>query len=1006
MSQARWTEIEKLYHESLALSPDRRPSFLSQACGGDMELRKEVESLLASEGRADDLLEQPAWFHLAATPDETLMAGGEGPGSRSLALTPGTELGFYRIDVLLGFGGMGEVYQAEDTRLKRPVAIKILQQAASAALQDRSRFLEEARAASALNHPNIVQIYELESHNGLDFLVMEFVPGGTLAKAIKGNRLSIEQAIGYAEQISSALAAAHTAGIVHRDVKPGNIMIAADGKLRLLDFGLAKRVGASGSDSADGAFFGTASYMSPEQAQGKVVDARSDVFSTGATLYEMLAGHCPFEGETTRDIIRNVIHGVPSPVRNIPRQLAEIVDRCLEKDPARRYPSAKELAGALEAFRKSRLQARAWRKRAGLAAVLLLAAAVAGWQSLRYARARWVRNSALPQIRASIGKSDFATAFNLIRDAQRILPDDPQLQQYWSEIAIPVNLQTTPPGGRVSYRPYADGNSSWQSIGVTPVSATMPALAYVVVRIEKDGFETAEIATFPLMLKTANIPLEPRGSMQQGMVRVPAVAPWAGPSAAAVRLPDFLLDKFEVTNADYQKFVDSGGYHDTKYWPRMGEQISLYRDASGTPGPATWEGGRYPAGQENYPVAGISWFEAMAYCRFSGKVLPTVSHWNKAFAFGISSDILHFSNFNGKGSSPVGELGAVSAFGVHDLAGNVKEWLFNEGPGGRAIFGSSWAEPGVFQLREIRDPNSRGVAFGCRCALQPGGIDAAALGPIGAGARDLTREKPVSDERFALFRDQYAYDREPLEEKTEAMDDRSPAYRRESVSYRAAYDGQRIPAYLYLPKNAMPPYQTVLLVPGGYSAMLRSSEASLRSELFRFLVESGRAVLHPIYWTTYERQVHIAGANSYRDAKIRFAKDAFRSVDYIASRPDLDASRLAYFSISDGMAAIVLALEPRLKTGVLISNGLTTQRIPELDALHFAPRVRVPLLMVNGRNDLLINAPSQAALFQLFGTRVEKKRHSIFDIGHVPTVDNIQRETLQWLDREFGPVRR
>ncbi len=263
----------------------------------------------------------------------------------------GTWVGSYRILEKLGQGGMGEVYMAEDSRLKRLVAIKILRQDKATPDEARSRFLEEARAASALNHPNIVQVYELESEGGRDFIVMELASGRTLAQLLADRPFTVDESLDYFTQMASALAAAHAAGIVHRDIKPGNIMISDAGVVKVLDFGLAKlQQTISTADStltaspetAAGTVIGTPSYMSPEQAEGKRADARSDIFSMGAVLYEMLTGKRAFDGDSTATILSKVLRDQPAEIRSlradVPPPAARIAGRCLGKEPRAPLP--------------------------------------------------------------------------------------------------------------------------------------------------------------------------------------------------------------------------------------------------------------------------------------------------------------------------------------------------------------------------------------------------------------------------------------------------------------------------------------------------------------------------------------------------------------------------------------------------------------------------------------------------------------------------------------------
>jgi serine/threonine-protein kinase len=271
----------------------------------------------------------------------------------SEALT-GRTIGHYRILGRLGEGGMGVVYQARDTRLDRLAALKVMRSASAGDLDRRRRFVGEAQAASALNHPNILTIYEIGADGGLDYIAMEFVAGGTLADVMRKGPLAAERALRVAAQVADALSAAHAAFIVHRDLKPSNIMMPADDRVKVVDFGLAKR-GAAGAPTAEtvealterGAVVGTTPYMSPEQAAGHAVDARSDLFSLGIILYEMLAGRRPFTGDSTAGTLAAILRDAPAPIPGLAPDVARLVERCLQKDPTQRVQSAVELKAAI-----------------------------------------------------------------------------------------------------------------------------------------------------------------------------------------------------------------------------------------------------------------------------------------------------------------------------------------------------------------------------------------------------------------------------------------------------------------------------------------------------------------------------------------------------------------------------------------------------------------------------------------------------------------------------------
>ena len=339
MSPERWQKIEDLYHAALERDPGERPGFLQQACGRDQELLSEVESLLAQEARnVAEMIDRPVWE-----------AGGGLSNSETITqLSPGNQLGPYRIEALLGEGGMGVVYRAHDAKLNRTVAVKLLSEDLCDATA-RRRFQREAQTASSLNHPHILTVHDAGEFEGRQYLVTEYVDGGTLDDWIRSARRTWQQIVQLLVGIADGLAAAHHAGILHRDVKPGNILVAKNGYAKLADFGLAKvtesRSGAntSADPTRPGMVIGTIAYMSPEQASAQPLDARSDVFSFGIVVHEALAGSRPFEGSTNLHLLQAIIHAEPARLpQGLPAALRIAVEKALEKDPADRYQSMRE----------------------------------------------------------------------------------------------------------------------------------------------------------------------------------------------------------------------------------------------------------------------------------------------------------------------------------------------------------------------------------------------------------------------------------------------------------------------------------------------------------------------------------------------------------------------------------------------------------------------------------------------------------------------------------------
>jgi serine/threonine-protein kinase len=375
MTPERWRRITGLFHEALARDPRERAAFVAEACGGDAALRSEVESMIAGHAEA------------GAFGDRRVRAS----TSVVQRLAAGAAVGPYRVVELLGAGGMGEVYRARDDRLTRDVAVKVLPAAYAADAQRLARFEQEARAVGSLNHPNVVTVHDVGIADGQPYLVTELVDGDTLRGRIRRGPLPAARACAIAADIARGLAAAHAAGIVHRDLKPENVMITRDGRVKILDFGLAKLLAIDAAAAAASAtalgtapliVMGTPGYMAPEQVRGLAADGRVDLFALGAILYELLGGRRAFEGASSVEALHAVLNDDPRPLpaAAVPPAVDRVVRRCLEKDPDARFQSARDLAFALDTIdADANAPTRAFRAVVGarLATAVVLLAAMA-----------------------------------------------------------------------------------------------------------------------------------------------------------------------------------------------------------------------------------------------------------------------------------------------------------------------------------------------------------------------------------------------------------------------------------------------------------------------------------------------------------------------------------------------------------------------------------------------------------------------------------------------------
>jgi predicted esterase/predicted Ser/Thr protein kinase len=967
----------------------------------------------------------------------------------------GETVSHYRILRKLGGGGMGVVYEAEDRNLGRKVALKFLPDARDTpdALE---RFKREARAASALNHPHICVVYDLGEHEGKPFLAMERMQGESLKEALARGPMAVEQVVKLGVQIADGLEAAHGAGIVHRDLKPANVFVTERGDAKILDFGLAKLTGSErqllGSEvetaakelhlTSPGMTLGTVAYMSPEQARGQDVDARSDLFSLGVMLYEMSTGRLPFPGKTAAEIFNAILSQRPAPAPETTSRLQEIILKCLEKDRDARYRTASELRADMERLAEKKRAAVSLKT---LVAALAVAGVAMGWLWHRNSRERWVLETAIPEIARLVEAGDFARAASLIPEARAVLPDDPTLENLWMRATAELSIESEPPGADVSIQPYHGDADSWESIGKTSLMKIRVPKDVFVFRIAKPGFAPASFmdacvavrqpGAFDRCYSGWTLKLRPEAGVPPEMVVVAGgearVYTSAGLGAPTIQLDDYLIDRHEVTNEEYKKFVDAGGYEKRELWKerfvRDGreiaweEAVAIFLDSTGRPGPATWEVGSYPKGRGRHPVSGVSWYEAAAYAEFAGKSLPTAYHWTRAAqARDFTAVITSGSNFGGAnaGTQPVGAQSALSGFGTTDMAGNVKEWCLNEGQDGkRFILGGGYGEPTYLFLQvDAQLAWDRKSNYGFRCVKLDSPPSALVTAKIETTSRDFSQEKPISDEVFEAYLGLHAYDKTELNARVEETETEE-IWVREKLSFDAAYGSERVIAHVYLPKNGSTPFQAVVFFPGSDALLQENFVPSAIESALGFLVQSGRALIFPIYKGTYERRDgFLPGSvgNSpafYRDHVIMESKDLGRTLDYLETRADIDSTRMAYlgFSMGGHRAPVLLAVEKRFKAAILSSGGLwLTYSLPEVDAPNFAPRVKIPVLMLNGRYDYLFPLQSsQLSLFRLLGTPDKDKKHVVYEAGHaaLPHKEEV-RETLDWLDKYLGPVRR
>ena len=569
---------------------------------------------------------------------------------------------------------------------------------------------------------------------------------------------------------------------------------------------------------------------------------------------------------------------------------------------------------------------------------------------------------------------------------------------------------------------YSDRDAPWVSLGRTPLQGVRVPYALARWKISKAGFEPFEGAPFgerPFAALARGLRLDPVGARPAGMVRVPG-GPFQRPGFPRVELEDYWLDRYEVTNRQFKEFVDAGGYGRQEYWREAfvvggrdltrREAMARFVDTTGRPGPSRWELGSYDQGRGDFPVGGVSWYEADAYCRSVGKSLPTLYHWFAATVQDQLSDIVAQSNFGTAGPAPVGRFPGMSDFGSYDMAGNVKEWCWNETAGRRYALGGSWGEPtGIFRVdADSLPPFSREPNLGFRCARFQQPLEPALLAPVTRSSH-LGAGVPVADAVFQAYRRVYAYDRTGLEARVESQDDSSPNGREQTVSFKAAYGDERVLAHLFLPRDVSPPYQPVLWFPGNDAFFLPPGDALASPYLFDFIPRSGRALVYPVYKGMYQRHMSRSFTpNELRDLIILWSKDLGRTLDYLESRQDMDAGALGYYGFSAGAfyGPVFTAVDRRFKASVLLAGGLCSELPPEADPVNFAPRSQVPTLMINGRDDFICPYESaERPLYRLLGAPEAEKQLVRLNGGHIPPDrPALIEHVVAWFDQHLGPV--
>lgn len=700
----------------------------------------------------------------------------------------------------------------------------------------------------------------------------------------------------------------------------------------------------------------------------------------------------------------------------------------------KKHSSKKSNTGANQIHKKIKGSTKWWL----ISGFILILLVLSGGFRLIFQKVKsgWATSTAIPEIERLWNNNEYTAAFEIFTNTRKYIRDEQVISDLESYLIQKISIVTEPPGAKISIKEYTDRENNWHVLGTTPLNdLEMPYRVFYKCRFEKDGYEPV-MAVFSTSQETFSRKLFKIDAIPPGMVHVNGLMedPYAN---QLDETKDFFIDKYEVTNKQYKEFMNNKGYINRDYWKQEfshnGDTISreeamrMFVDKSGRPGPAEWVAGTYPEGKDNFPVNGISWYEAAAYAEYAGKELPTLMHWYSA----MCKNIYHFnrsfpaflvplSNMDEGSIVEVGSTEGIGCYGNYDMAGNVREWCWNQTRDGRLTMGGAWDDYHymyITQGQALLFDRSTKNGFRCVLNLNRNALDEAIFGPVPTVyKRDFLSEEPVSDEVFNIYRNQFLYDKKDLNPLIESRDETPEDWILEKISFDAAYENERMYAWLYLPKEGKPPFQTVVFFPGDNALLYPSfTETSYSSARITHLARNKIAVLHPVYYETYERCQSRNDSldnpkenHTYTEHLVKWVKDLSRSLDYLETREDLDNTKIAYFGWSWGglMGAIIPAVEERLKLIMLMVPGMYSynKALPEADVINYITRVKQPVLMLNGRYDHVFAYEIDIhPMYQLFGTPEEDKVLKLYETGHYVPQTQIIKETLNWLEKYWGP---
>jgi len=642
-------------------------------------------------------------------------------------------------------------------------------------------------------------------------------------------------------------------------------------------------------------------------------------------------------------------------------------------------------------------------------------------------------NDKLPEIVRAYDNNEFDIVY---AETKKLLDEgktNPVIKSYYEKVTESVSIYTDPLNMDIFFTYPNDTLDVWYSLGKTPLENVRVPVTTLKWKFTKNGDEYFENAHTYYIKNNYNNFIIPKDNqlLDDHVLFLGGKKPLTYPGIdhlPAIDIEPYSMSKFEVTNKSYKEFIDAGGYTNSEYWDfpyalngeqlTYNETIKSFTDKFDQLGPANWSYGNYPEGQQNYPVTGISWFEARAYAKYKNLSLPNLYQWANAAMLSYSSSFVPNSNFSKNQLVEVGSLDSQNQYSIYDMAGNAREWIINstdETNSHKAILGGGYEDdPYYFNDYYGQNILDRSLSNGLRLVKNLEGntkIESLAENVVSIATRDFMNEEYVSDEVFEIFKEQYDYTEKPLNAKVIPQEIKSGSFKIDRFEISSPYEENGIlPGYVFYDSSQKKPLKPIILFPGSEAIHLTNVEFTLKSRLkrYNYLLSEGYAVFLPMFLSTYERVDELKSdypdeTEFYKDHMIKWGKEYKRTIDYIHSREDMDASKLSYYGTSWGgyMANVLLAIDDRVQCAVLYVAGLSFQRSKkEVEAYHYTSRITMPVLMLNGEFDQFFPLEtSQIPMFKLLKTKPEDKKHFVSKTGHFVPQDVLIKEHLGWLNK-------